>query len=253
MSLPKPTIVLFDMDGTSVRHINPIFLHALEWLDDTAFKARKLLNKILPRKSYNLDVTDLAPRKIPKLLVHRAIHKVRRKPVEQIVEPCPGIYYVLELLKRHNIPMALASNGLGKGYGHDILEKFDLEKYFRATVFREDIKKSKPHPEPILLTLQKMNITLSADDVIWYIGDRHKDVIAVLAAQAHLPCLIVPIAYGFNAAVAVIEKNIGPDRILMSYLDIYTKLDTLLGPPPPVQNGPIESSTAHMSNKAASN
>lgn len=232
MTLPKPTIVLFDMDGTSVRHINPIFLHALEWMDDSAFKLRKLLNKLLPRRSYNLDVTDLAPRKTPKLLVHRAIHKLRKKPVEQIVEPCPGIYYVLELLKRHNIPMALASNGLGKGYGHDILEKFDLEKYFSATVFREDIKKSKPHPEPILLTLQKMNIALKPDDVIWYIGDRHKDVIAVLAAREHLPCRIEPIAYGFNAAVAVIEKNIGPDHILMSYLDMYAKLDTLLGPPP---------------------
>jgi phosphoglycolate phosphatase len=229
MTLPRPTIVLFDMDGTSVRHINPMFLHILEWMDDNAFKIRKLVNRLDPRKDKPIDLSDLEPRKTPKLLVHRAIHKVRRKPVEQIVEPCPGIYYVLELLKRHNIPMALASNGLGQGYGHDILEKFDLEKYFRVTLFREDIKKSKPHPEPILLTLQKMDIELKPDDVIWYIGDRHKDVTACVAAQAHLPCPIVPIAYGFNAAVAVIEKNIGADHILMSYLDIYTKLDKLLG------------------------
>jgi phosphoglycolate phosphatase len=232
MTLPRPTIVLFDMDGTSVRHINPIFLHILEWMDDAAFKLRQQLSRLFPRRSHNVDIRDLVPRKTPKLLVHRAIHKARRKPVEQIVEPCPGIYYVLELLKRHNIPMALASNGLGKGYGHDILQKFDLEKYFRVAIFREDIKRSKPNPEPILLTLQKMGITLMADDVIWYIGDRHKDVTACLAAQEHLPCPIVPIAYGFNAAVAVIEKNIGPDHILMSYLDIYNKLDMLLGPPP---------------------
>lgn len=231
MTLPRPTIVLFDMDGTSVRHINPIFLHILEWLDDASFRVRKFFVRLFPRKGV-VDVTDLEPRKAPRLLVHRAIHKVRRKPVEQIVEPCPGIYYVLELLRRHNIPMALASNGLGKGYGHDILQKFDLEKYFRATVFREDIKKSKPNPEPILLTLQRMGVTLTAGDVIWYIGDRHKDVTACVAAQEHLPCPIVPIAYGFNAAVAVIEKNIGHDHILMSYLDIYSKLTQLLGPAP---------------------
>ncbi len=234
MTLPKPTIVLFDMDGTSVRHINPIFLHILEWMDDCAFKIWKAFKKLTLRRGshVSVDIENLQPRKTPKLLVHRAIHKVRRKPVEQIVEPCPGIYYVLELLRQHNIPMALASNGLGKGYGHDILEKFDLNKYFRATIFREDIKRSKPNPEPILLTLQQMNITLTANDVIWYIGDRHKDVIAVLAAQEHLPCPIIPIAYGFNAALAVIEKNIGADRIIMSHLDIYAKLDQLLGPPP---------------------
>jgi phosphoglycolate phosphatase len=230
MTIPRPTIVLFDMDGTSVRHINPVFLHILERLDDAAFKIRKLINRLDPRKDKPIDVMNLEPRKTPKLLVHRAIHKARRKPVEQIVEPCPGIYYVLELLKRHDIPMGLASNGLGKGYGHDILQKFDLEQYFKVAIFREDIKKSKPNPEPILLTLRKMQVSLTAEDVVWYIGDRHKDVLACVNAQEHLPCKIVPIAYGFNAAVAIIEKNIGADHILMSWLDIYAKLDKLLGP-----------------------
>ncbi len=155
--------------------------------------------------------------------------------------------------------MRLASNGLGKGYGHDILEKFELEKYFRVSIFREDIKKSKPNPEPILLTLRKMEISLTADDVIWYIGDRHKDVTACINAQAHLPCPIVPIAYGFNAAVAVIEKNIGPDHILMSWFDIYAKLEKLLGnvipasPVFPAKAGTSsEPSTAHTQTPAPS-
>ncbi len=259
MTLPRPTIVLFDMDGTSVRHINPVFLHILEWMDDHAFKIRKLASRLDPRKDKPVNWAELEPRKTPKLLVHRAIHKARRKPVEQIVEPCPGIYYVLDLLQRHEIPMGLASNGLGKGYGHDILEKFELEKYFRVSIFREDIKKSKPNPEPILLTLRKMEISLTADDVIWYIGDRHKDVTACINAQAHLPCPIVPIAYGFNAAVAVIEKNIGPDHILMSWFDIYAKLEKLLGtviaasPVIPAKAGTSsEPSTAHTQTPAPS-
>ncbi|MGB4056771.1 MAG: HAD hydrolase-like protein [Alphaproteobacteria bacterium] len=241
MALPRPTIVLFDMDGTTVRHLNPFVLHVLERLDDVAFKLWKIFKKTFPRKDRPLDLSDLAPRKTPRLPVHRAIHKIRRKPVEQIVEPCPGVYYVLELLKRHNIPMALASNGLGKGYGHDILEKFDLNKYFRATIFREDIRRSKPNPEPILLTLQKMGVEIKSTDVIWYIGDRHKDVIAVIAAQEHLLCPIIPIAYGFNAAVAVVEKNLGTDKIIMSYLEIYARLDELLGPAP----NTTESKQAH--------
>ncbi len=234
MTLPAPTIVIFDMDGTTVRHVNPRILHILEKLDDMAFVMVRFTDWVFRRHARGtifLDVDAQAPppgRK-PKLLVHRALHKMRRKEVEQIVEPCPGIYTVLNLLRNNGIPMGLASNGLGKGYGHDILEKFHLIPYFRATIFREDITNAKPHPEPILLTLQRMNVALSAQDVVWYIGDRHKDIIAVLAAQAHLPCQIVPIACGLNAAIAVLKNHISQEHIIMSYHDMYTRLITLMG------------------------
>ena len=53
---------------------------------------------------------------------------------------------LLDLFKAHNIPLALVSNGLGKGYGDEVLAAFDLAPYFSAMVFREDIHKSKPDP-----------------------------------------------------------------------------------------------------------
>jgi len=125
--------------------------------------------------------------------------------------------------------MALVSNGLGKGYGDDIVERFGLSSYFPVTIFREDIKKSKPNPEPILLAIQRMEIELTENDVIWYIGDRHKDVTAVHNAKKHVaPAKIVPIAYAVNAAVAAIEKGYGPDHIIMSYQDVYTVLKELV-------------------------
>ena len=145
-----------------------------------------------------------------------------------MVEPCPGVYSVLALLKNKNIPTALVSNGLGKGYGEDIVEKFGLSDFFPVTIFREDIKQSKPNPEPLLLALQRMGIEPSKDDVIWYIGDRHKDVTAAQNAGKHIAGKMVPIAYAVNAALAAIEKGYGPDHILMSYRDIYEVLKNLL-------------------------
>jgi phosphoglycolate phosphatase len=234
MALAKPDIVIFDMDGTTVRHINPRLLLLLEWADDMMFKFSVLRDWLLRRHAKGAIfapgiIPDFKSQKKPKLIVHRVMHKVRRKDVEQIVEPCPGIYLVLELLARHGIPLGLISNGLGKGYGHDILEKFDLEKYFRATIFREDIKKSKPHPDSLLLALQTMNVETQAGDVVWYIGDRHKDISAALAAGKILPAKFEPIAYGLNAAVAVMEKGVSPDNIIMSYQDMYLRLSELLG------------------------
>lgn len=235
MTLPRPTIVIFDMDGTTVRHINPRFLHALEFLDDWCFRISKIL-AWMSRKDKRMPFitpADLLKRGAKRriLIVHRVIHKVRRKPVEQLVAPAPGIYDVLNLLRSHDIPVGLASNSLGKGYGHDILEKFDLAHYFRATIFREDIEKSKPSPESIFKTLSAMQVAPGPQDVIWYIGDRHKDITAAIAAGASLPAKTVAIACGVNAAIAVIEKHLGPDHIIMSYYDMYNRLLNLLGKP----------------------
>ena len=241
MSIQKPTIVIFDMDGTAVRHINPRLLYILEFFDGVSYKVSKFFGWIFKRGAKGRMVPEwhdpewLNPtKKKPRLLVHRAMHKVRRKPVEQIVQPCPGLYDVLDLLAENNIPIGLVSNGLGKGYGHDVLKKFDLEKYFKATVFREDLKNSKPNPEPILLALKRMDIEPKEDDIIWFLGDRHKDVIAALAASKLVEANVTPIAVAFSASVAIIENNLGSDHIIMSFHDMYDQLR------PMFENAPFE-------------
>lgn len=228
MTLKSPTIVLFDMDGTTVRHINPHLLEILEWADDVAHKAAKIISKILKRSVSAPTLVEFHDGERPKLLVHRAIHKIRRKPVDQIVEPCPGIYRILDLLKENNIPMGIVSNGLGKGYGYDILQKFNLAQYFSVTIFREDITRSKPFPDPILQALRGMPKQPQSMDIIWYIGDRHKDVVAALAARDHLPCPVQPLSYGLNSSIAILEHNVGVDHIVMTYADLETKLKKLL-------------------------
>lgn len=228
MSLLKPTIILFDMDGTTVRHIHPKLLHVLEKLDDASHKTAKYFSGVFHRRIDAMPLVEFRNGKRPKLLVHRALHKFRRKDVEEIVEPCPGIYAVLDLLKEQNIPMGLVSNGLGKGYGHDILNRFDLEKYFEVTIFREDITRSKPYPDPILQAVRGLKRPPGSDDVIWYIGDRRKDVLAAIAAQDYLPCPIQPLAYGLNASIAVLEHNVGVEHIVMAWPDLEIRLRQLL-------------------------
>ncbi len=232
MTLQKPTIVLFDMDGTTVRHIHPKILGILEALDDASHKTAKYISKLFRRR---IDTPVLIERRTvaatgrrPKLLVHRAIHRMRRKTVEEIVEPCPGIYGILDLLQAHHVPVGLISNGLGKGYGHDILKKFDLEKYYCVTLFREDIRRAKPNPDPILQAVEALPRPVNASDVIWYIGDRRKDVMAALAARKHLPCPIYPFAYNLQAVLAILENKISADHIIMAWMDIEPKLKGLL-------------------------
>ena len=243
MTLKKPSIVIFDMDGTTVRHVNPRLLYILEFLDDASFKFHRFWGRLFRRgdKATIYETIDYENIKKRKLIVHRAMHKVRRKPVEQIVEPCPGIYAVLSLLKSLGVPMAIASNGLGKGYGHEVLRKFELEEFFSSAIFREDIRHSKPNPEAILASLknlqtQNLGGTDGGDNVVWYIGDRHKDIAAAIAAQKHVTSKIEPIAYGLQAALAVLEKNLGADHIMTSYYEMHEILKNLfIGQPQPIK------------------
>lgn len=220
MTLLKPTVIIFDMDGTTVRHINPRLLHILEKIDDVMYRFGGKDRKINVR-------VDQAEYRRPRLLVHRALHKFRRKPVEQIVEPYLGVREVLEYIQTLNIPTAIVSNGLGRGYGFDILEKFDLAKFFQAKIFREDFTEAKPHPEPLLNALKAMNLTITPDDVIWCIGDRRKDIDAALALEQVLGCKVEPLSFGMEAAISILTHTISVDHIITSYSEFQLKLKDL--------------------------
>jgi phosphoglycolate phosphatase len=224
--LKKPDYVIFDMDGTTVRHVNPAMLSVLEFLDNVIYKIARLFSR-------KKEITDFSenPATPRGLLVHKALHKLRRKEVGQIVQPCPGIFLLLNLLRRHNIPMAIASNGLGKGYGHEILETFNLANYFDVELFREDVQKSKPHPDGILrgLRLLREQSGRRGDGslVVWHIGDRHKDIMATIEANKISEDQIIPFSYGIHAAVAILKNNIGTENIIVSYPDFFDRIKPL--------------------------
>jgi phosphoglycolate phosphatase len=198
-----PTIVLFDLDGTLVHHVNPRVLQALEFLDDCSHRAARLVARFRLRRRQR----SVEDRQAPKLLVHRAIHRVRRKSVEEMLVPCETLRTVLDQLRARGVLLAVVSNGLGRGYGHDVLEAFDLKKYFSACVFREDVGRGKPWPDSILAALGGLGRDLRARDVIWYVGDQRKDMDAALAASNALSRPIVPVALGARAALRAVDGD----------------------------------------------
>lgn len=207
--LRAPSIVLFDLDGTVVRHVDPRVIQMLEALDDVAHHACKLLSMLPGRRRR-------VPSRPPRLLVHRAIHKIRSKQVEEIVEPTPGIFELLEVLRASSVRTGLVSNCLGRGYGRDIIAAFGLGTCFETTVFREDVQRGKPWPDCLLTALDRLPGSVRSSDVVWYVGDQRKDVMAALAAQSRLPCEIVPVAFGLRAAAYALERGMDTDHVVFS-------------------------------------
>lgn len=227
----RPSIVLFDMDGTMVSHVNPRVLRLLERLDDASHHAARMLAWRPLRLAADREGPG-GDRKVrrPRLLVHRVIHRLRRKQVDQIVRPCPGVYAVLDLLRQHRIPMGIVSNGMGRGYGHDVLKAFGLDTYFDVKVFREDVARAKPHPDSLLQALRGLGREVSSQDVVWYVGDQRKDVLAALRASETTGPQVRPIACGIRASLAIVEQGLGTDQIMLTMEDLRLALSALFGP-----------------------
>lgn len=204
-----------------MHHVNPRVLQMLEFLDDCSHRGGRLVARFrLARRERTTGNT-----KAPKLLVHRAIHKVRRKSVEQMLTPCATMQSVLERLSAEGVALGVVSNGLGRGYGHDVLETFGLKKYFNAAVFREDVSRGKPWPDSLIAALNTIGRDLRRTDEIWYIGDQRKDIGAALAASQAVGHAIRPIALGARAALGAIEARLGPSQIMWTPADFQRAVD----------------------------
>jgi phosphoglycolate phosphatase len=66
-------------------------------------------------------------------------------------------------------------------YTIPLLEHFEILKYFEVITGREHVENPKPHPEPILKTLEQMNIKKCSN--IWMVGDTHLDLISANSAS----------------------------------------------------------------------
>ena len=77
--------------------------------------------------------------------------------IKKFADPMPGVYETLEMLLKHNIPIALASSSRFKIID-TVLDKLAIRKYFKVVHSAELEQYGKPHPGIYLSTAQKLNI-----------------------------------------------------------------------------------------------
>lgn len=75
--------------------------------------------------------------------------------------------------------LSIVTTKTGK-YTIPLLEHFDILKYFEIVTGREHVENPKPHPEPILKTLEQMKVNNTSN--IWMIGDTHLDILCANSA-----------------------------------------------------------------------
>jgi len=183
-------IILFDLDGTLIDSTDAIvstFHHSFKVLDslhveDEAIKA--LIGYPLDIMYEELGVAQ------DKIWEHVNTYKEEYRKISTIKTNL--LPTAVESVKKaaEFAELGIVTTKTGK-YSKILMEHFDLMKYFKVLIGREDVQNPKPHEEPILKALKNFKTN---DKEIWMIGDTKLDLIS--AQNAHVNSIGLLCGYG---------------------------------------------------------
>lgn len=198
-------ILLFDLDGTLIDSTEAILesfshsftVHSYPKQDEEAIKS--LIGYPLDVMYENLGV--------------------EKKRVDDFIATYKEHYREIStqkttLLKNAKAAVELASSFATLGivttktasYSKVLMEHFELMHHFEVLVGREDVQKPKPHAEPILKALEKLD---SKNREIWMIGDTKLDLLS--AKEANINSLAVLSGYDTFDTLNKFTDNIFTD------------------------------------------
>lgn len=152
-----PRETLIDTFGTPLRDA----MHCLLSCDDSK-------NGIRGAEAENSTVEEL-------LRAYRTFNALNH---DALARPFQGTREVLTELRRRGYSIAVVTSK-GRELGLRGLKLCSLDDLFDSAVFLEDTEVHKPHPEPILVALDRLKTTA---DAAAYVGDSRHDIIAARAA-----------------------------------------------------------------------
>lgn len=189
----KDTIILFDMDGTlidSTQAIVSTFYHTFE---QRSFDFNGNDEDITSLIGYPLDIMyqelGVSQEEAWDFVdAYKQRYRLISKEQTKLLENAKEAVNLASSFARVSIVTTKT-----RKYTTPLLEHFDISNHFEVVIGREDVQNPKPHPEPILKSLEQMNYDENSHDV-WMIGDTKLDMIA--ANQAKINSLGVLCGYG---------------------------------------------------------
>jgi HAD superfamily hydrolase (TIGR01509 family) len=131
------------------------------------------------------------------------------------VQLAPGLIELLDLLKEHDVVMAVASNS-PCAYIEAVLEGLGLARFFDCVLSSDDVQKGKPAPDVYTATMECLGIEPGEGLVL---EDSPAGVCA--AKSAGLTCFAVP------SEEMILEDFSEADEILNSLVDVVQRFEVL--------------------------
>ena len=213
-------IILFDLDGTLIESTDAIvstFHHSFKMHNVPLVEDEKIKQLI----GYPLEImyAELGIAKNDILDFVATYKEEYRKISTQKTELLPNALEAIELASTF-AELGIVTTKTGK-YSKVLMEHFNLMKYFKVLIGREDVDKPKPKPdaEPIIKALESFNFK---GKNVYMIGDTKLDLLC--AKNAKVNSIAVLCGYGKKEELQKFTKIIVDDTLqAVNYLKSMKK------------------------------
>jgi len=211
-------IILFDLDGTLIESTDAIvstFHHSFKMHNVPLVEDEKIKQLI----GYPLEImyAELGIAKNNILDFVATYKEEYRKISTQKTELLPNALEAIELASTF-AELGIVTTKTGK-YSKVLMEHFNLMKYFKVLVGREDVDKPKPDAEPIIKALESFNFK---GKNVYMIGDTKLDLLC--AKNAKVNSIAVLCGYGKKEELQKFTKIIVDDTLqAVNYLKSMKK------------------------------
>lgn len=198
----EPRVVTWIGNGADV-----LVQRALKWA-----REEKAAQRVAAGKPA-LDAMDI-PEEEQARMLRKLFDRYYGDVVEESSFLFPDVEQTLHTLHNNGMPMALVTNK-PTPFVAPLLEALGIAKFFTVIIGGDDVANKKPHPEPLLMVLEKLG--LAAPELL-FVGDSRNDILAAQAAG----CCSVGLTYGYNYGEAIALSK--PDIIFDHFRDLLPAL-----------------------------